>query len=203
MRRDILDNLSVVRFIPDPHRMAALSPDASGQFTPHHMRGSLLGPPDRLSHIGRPRPDQGMHMGPHHRDDPRRPFKRKELVTQGVRDCPAQVLWDLDFLGATLARGAVEPRVLTGWWRCPVIPRRMKTMVVVAESARVAREPRTPGGPDDMHPVGPVAIHQRECNGSTLTFAKLRSGVMQKLRSGIKGRVSGVRVLFTHLPRYS
>jgi len=107
MRRDIFDNSAVMRPIPDPYRMAALTPDAPGQLVPHRVRCSLLGPPDRLAHIGRPRPDQGVDMGTHHGDDPRWPLEGEELVTQGVRDCPAQVLWDMDFLGAELARNTM------------------------------------------------------------------------------------------------
>lgn len=48
-----------------------------------------------------------MDMGTCHRDDPRRPLECQQLAAQGVRDALAQVLWNLDFLGAEIARNAV------------------------------------------------------------------------------------------------
>ncbi len=48
-----------------------------------------------------------MDMGTRHRDDPRRSLERQELAAQSIGNDLAQVLWDLNFIGAELARNAV------------------------------------------------------------------------------------------------
>ncbi len=172
MRRDVLDNLAVVRPIPGPHQVAALSPDASGEFVSHRVRCSLFRPPDRLAHIGRPRPDQGVDMGTHHGDDPRWLLERQQLAAQSIGDCLAQVGGNLDLYRAKLACSTIKARMFSRWRGCLVVPSRVDAVVVVSKAAWVARKPSAPGGPDDMHPVGPVASHLRECNGFALTFAE-------------------------------